>query len=251
MSFIVTIVHVGVSLFLMLTVLLQAGKGGGMGATFGGGSSQGSVFGGSGAGNFLSKLTTASAAIFMLTSMTLAYLASTTGEDPLRSVSREARSNAAAKNKLDQEAQDLNKDTQPDPGLTDEENIDSLDEALDEATDPSEATDAVEDETGSDENGLDHPEATEAEVAPAVDENNSENASEPAPASKPEPAAAKPIAAPKPEPKPAAAPKPEPKPAAAPKPEPKPAAAAKPEPKPAAAAPTPAAAPATAPTPEN
>ena len=81
MSFIVTIVHVGVSLFLMLTVLLQAGKGGGMGATFGGGSSQGSVFGGSGAGNFLSKLTTASAAIFMLTSMTLAYLASTTGAE--------------------------------------------------------------------------------------------------------------------------------------------------------------------------
>ena len=36
--------------FLMLTVLLQAGKGGGMGAAFGGGSSSGTVFGGSGAG---------------------------------------------------------------------------------------------------------------------------------------------------------------------------------------------------------
>ncbi len=114
MSFIVTIVHVGVSLFLMLTVLLQAGKGGGMGATFGGGSSQGSVFGGSGAGNFLSKLTTASAAIFMLTSMTLAYLASTNGEDPLMNGSRDARKNAAEKKKLDQQAQDLNSETTPD-----------------------------------------------------------------------------------------------------------------------------------------
>ena len=107
MSFIVTIVHVGVSFFLMLTVLLQAGKGGGMGATFGGGSSQGSVFGGSGAGNFLSKLTTASAAVFMLTSMTLAYLASTTGEDPLKNVSREARASAAEKKKLEAEAKKL------------------------------------------------------------------------------------------------------------------------------------------------
>ena len=37
MSTIVTIVHVLVCIFLMLTVLLQAGKGGGMGAAFGGG----------------------------------------------------------------------------------------------------------------------------------------------------------------------------------------------------------------------
>ena len=48
MSTLVTILHVVVCLFLMLTVLLQQGKGGGMGGAFGG-SNAGSVFGGAGA----------------------------------------------------------------------------------------------------------------------------------------------------------------------------------------------------------
>lgn len=42
-----------------------------MGAVFGSGSSQ-TMFGSSGAGNFLTKLTTAAAVIFMLTSLSLA-----------------------------------------------------------------------------------------------------------------------------------------------------------------------------------
>jgi preprotein translocase subunit SecG len=82
MQTLVTILHVIVCIFLMLTVLLQAGKGGGMGAAFGGGSSMGTVFGGSGAGNFLRRLTVAAAIIFMLTSMTLAWMA-TPSTDPL------------------------------------------------------------------------------------------------------------------------------------------------------------------------
>jgi preprotein translocase subunit SecG len=83
METLVTILHVLVCIFLMLTVLLQAGKGGGMGATFGGGSSMGTVFGGSGAGNFLRRLTVAAAVVFMLTSMTLAWMA-TPSTDPLK-----------------------------------------------------------------------------------------------------------------------------------------------------------------------
>lgn len=63
-------VHIIVSLFLILIVLLQAGKGGGMGAAFGGGS--GTVFGGRGAGDFLSRLTTVMAATFMILSIVLA-----------------------------------------------------------------------------------------------------------------------------------------------------------------------------------
>jgi preprotein translocase subunit SecG len=94
MSTILTILHVLVCLFLMLTVLLQAGKGGGMGAAFGGGSSSGSVFGGSGAGNFLKKLTVGAAIVFVFTSMSLAYLASTTGSDSLKSYSAQQRRNA-------------------------------------------------------------------------------------------------------------------------------------------------------------
>src|SRR5579862_2769962 len=69
------IVHVSVCLFLMLVVLLQQGKGGGMGAAFGGGATQ-QVFGGRGAGNILTKATAVCAGIFMLTSVSLAYLSS-------------------------------------------------------------------------------------------------------------------------------------------------------------------------------
>ncbi len=83
MQTLVTILHVLVCIFLVLTVLLQAGKGGGMGAAFGGGASMGTVFGGSGAGNFLRRLTVAAAIIFMLTSMVLAWMA-TPSTDPLK-----------------------------------------------------------------------------------------------------------------------------------------------------------------------
>jgi preprotein translocase subunit SecG len=69
------IIHIGVCLFLMLVVLLQQGKGGGMGAAFGGGATQ-QVFGGRGAGNILTRATAVCAAVFMLTSVTLAYVSS-------------------------------------------------------------------------------------------------------------------------------------------------------------------------------
>src|SRR5262245_19268101 len=69
-----TILYVFVCVFLILVVLLQAGRGGGMVAAFGG-SSQ-TVFGGAGAGNFLTRLTVIMAALFMLLSATLAYLSS-------------------------------------------------------------------------------------------------------------------------------------------------------------------------------
>jgi preprotein translocase subunit SecG len=74
------IVHVFVCLFLMLVVLLQQGKGGGMGAAFGGGATQ-QVFGGRGAGNILTRATAICAATFMLTSVTLAYVASAGDRD--------------------------------------------------------------------------------------------------------------------------------------------------------------------------
>ena len=67
----VTIVHVLCCLFLIGVVLLQQGKGADMGAVFGGSSS--TIFGSGGAGNFLTRLTTGAAVVFMLTSMTLTY----------------------------------------------------------------------------------------------------------------------------------------------------------------------------------
>jgi len=71
-SFLV-VLHIMVCLILVVVVLLQRGKGGDVGAALGGGGSN-TVFGSRGAGNFLTKLTTGSAVIFMMTSLSLAYL---------------------------------------------------------------------------------------------------------------------------------------------------------------------------------
>jgi preprotein translocase subunit SecG len=68
----ITIIHLLACFFLILVVLLQTGKGAEMGAVFGGGSSA-TLFGASGAGNFLTKLTTGTAIVFFLTSLILAY----------------------------------------------------------------------------------------------------------------------------------------------------------------------------------
>ena len=76
------VLHVIVSFFLIAVVLLQRGKGAEIGAVFGGGASS-TVVGSRGAGNFLTKLTTASAVIFMSTSLALSYLGTTAATDRL------------------------------------------------------------------------------------------------------------------------------------------------------------------------
>jgi preprotein translocase subunit SecG len=73
MSIVLVVVHVVVCVFLIAVVLLQRGRGAEIGAVFGGGASS-TVFGSRGAGNFLSKLTTWSAAVFMATSLGLSYV---------------------------------------------------------------------------------------------------------------------------------------------------------------------------------
>jgi preprotein translocase subunit SecG len=73
MTIVLTALHVTVSIFLIGVVLLQSGKGAEMGASFGSSGSQ-SVFGAGGGTSFLSKMTTGAAVIFMLTSLTLAYV---------------------------------------------------------------------------------------------------------------------------------------------------------------------------------
>jgi len=78
MSTFVIILHVVVALLLTLVVLLQPGNKGGMGAAFGGAGGA-TVFGGRGANTFLAKLTAGAAVLFMVTSMSLAYLSSRTG----------------------------------------------------------------------------------------------------------------------------------------------------------------------------
>ena len=75
-----SVLHVMVGLFLILVILLQAGKGAAMGASLGSAGSQ-AMFGSSGSVNFLTKLTTGAAIIFMITSLSLSVLSSQKDQD--------------------------------------------------------------------------------------------------------------------------------------------------------------------------
>ena len=74
MTLFVTSLHIFLCILLVGIVLLQHGKGADIGVVLGGGASQ-TVFGSRGAGNFLSKLTTGTAILFMSTSLFLSYFA--------------------------------------------------------------------------------------------------------------------------------------------------------------------------------
>ncbi|HXX01126.1 MAG TPA: preprotein translocase subunit SecG [Candidatus Acidoferrales bacterium] len=78
MIYLITTVHVLVCFFIILVVLLQSGKSGDISAAFGGQGSQ-TAFGPRGAATALSKATTWSAVIFMITSITLAVFATKRG----------------------------------------------------------------------------------------------------------------------------------------------------------------------------
>jgi len=69
-SALIIILHVIVCLILIFAVLLQSGKAADLAGAFGGGGSQ-TAFGARGSATLLSKVTTASAIIFMLTSLSL------------------------------------------------------------------------------------------------------------------------------------------------------------------------------------
>lgn len=107
----VSIVHIFVCCVLMFVVLLQQGKGGGLGAAFGGGAAA-QVFGGRGAGNLLTRATAICAGVFMLTSVSLAYLSSS-GDRQLRE--RAAQESAKKKDRGTPRAADKPKDAPPTP----------------------------------------------------------------------------------------------------------------------------------------
>ena len=73
MTVLLVVVHVLISLFLILVVLVQQGRGADLAGAFGGGGSQ-TAFGARGATTLLHKLTTGFFVAFVLTSMALAIL---------------------------------------------------------------------------------------------------------------------------------------------------------------------------------
>ncbi len=70
MFVVLLVIHIIVTLLLIISVLLQESKGGGLSGVFGGGSQ--SMFGGQGANEFMAKITSALAILFMVTSLLLA-----------------------------------------------------------------------------------------------------------------------------------------------------------------------------------
>lgn len=78
MVILLTIIHVLVSLFLVVVVLLQSGKAADLAGAFGGMGSQ-TVFGPRGSATVLTRATTVSAIVFMMTSLGLALLSTRAG----------------------------------------------------------------------------------------------------------------------------------------------------------------------------
>jgi preprotein translocase subunit SecG len=74
MVYLITALHIAVCFFLIVVVLLQSGKSADLAAAFGGSGSQ-TAFGPRGAANALTKATTWSAIIFMITSIVLSVMA--------------------------------------------------------------------------------------------------------------------------------------------------------------------------------
>lgn len=69
------VIHIFSCLFLVATILLQSGRGGGLSESFGAGGSTSTIFGTS-ASTFLQRATSVCAIVFLLTSLSLAILSS-------------------------------------------------------------------------------------------------------------------------------------------------------------------------------
>lgn len=71
MTSILLVIHMIAAVSIIVLVLMQQGRGADMGAAFGGGSQ--TLFGARGSANFLSRVTGLLAAVFFVTSLSLAY----------------------------------------------------------------------------------------------------------------------------------------------------------------------------------
>ena len=85
MSAFITIIHIVICAILIVAVLLQSGKAADLAGAFGGGGSQ-TAFGPRGTASLMSKITTISAVLFMLTSLGLWILSDRGGSSVVRDV---------------------------------------------------------------------------------------------------------------------------------------------------------------------
>ncbi|MGB5810052.1 MAG: preprotein translocase subunit SecG [Polyangiales bacterium] len=125
----VSVIYVIVCLFLILVVLLQSGKGGGLGSAFGGGGAGQQIFGGAGAGNILTRLTAGSAFLFMALSVWLAFLSSSGDQALDRAVREQAATQEAAT------AEDAATPTDDESAATTEAEPEAATDSAPEATD--------------------------------------------------------------------------------------------------------------------
>ena len=103
---ILLVFHILIAVAMIGLILLQQGKGADAGAAFGSGAS-GTVFGARGSASFLSRATAILAALFFITSLSLAYLASSS-----------AKSGSVLEKVKTEQTQ--SKQTQPPPGSVDQ-----------------------------------------------------------------------------------------------------------------------------------
>ena len=145
MEVFITGLHITLCFFLILVVLLQPGKGADFGAAMGGASQE--VFGASGGISLLSKITATVAALFMTTSLALAWFSNTppgtdlTPEELMRGVDSSGNEGGASGAALPSEEGSAPAETESDPAGTPEDSPLPTEE---QATEGAEASEPVE-----------------------------------------------------------------------------------------------------------
>jgi preprotein translocase subunit SecG len=190
-----TILHVVVCVFLMLVVLLQAGRGGGIGLAFGGSGGSQSVFGSSGGATFLTKMTAVCAVIFFTNSLALAYLSSQSDSRRLEKIAEkkaltkkaEDAANAKLMTEINKEREEKAKaasakssEGTPAEGTAGEENTEEKAPAAQDTTDKTGATGKATDDKAAPALKLTLPGQGGGKVAPAKLEGKLDKADKPA-----------------------------------------------------------------------
>jgi preprotein translocase subunit SecG len=96
MYVLILLVHILVCFGLMVSILLQSGKGGSLAGAFGAGGGSQTLFGSRGASTFLTRATQWLGVVFFATSMTLALLSKGAAVTPKSLIRQDAQHRGAA-----------------------------------------------------------------------------------------------------------------------------------------------------------